>query len=166
MISNFINQHTNSLIIYRRFLITFSWWFAATSLSAQSWKDDSHYVRLGPRTCYYIIRPGSKLQHQLGLIGAPINDTADPFRHGYGSDALAFRFNREGRLAEPPAYIVQAQLNNFYTSRLGAFIRGRSTAADVQAMFGRFRRVEQRSDGFIGYHEIQVYNPLYDRSRR
>lgn len=135
----------------------------ATHTFAQSWRDDSHYVALGPRTGYYIVRPGSKLQRQLGLDGAPTSDTSDPFRHGYGADALAFRFNRDGRLAQAPAYIVQAQPNNFYTSRLGAFIRHLSTALEVQRMFGRFRRVERRPDGFIGYYELEVYNPLYDR---
>jgi hypothetical protein len=49
------------------------------------------------------------------------------------------------------------------------FIRGKSTAAEVQSTFGRFRRVEQLCDGFIGYYEIQVYNPFEDswgRGRR
>ncbi len=84
------------------------------------------------------------------------------FRHGYGADALAFQFDRAGRLLRAPAYIAQAQLNNFYISRLGIFIRGKSTPAEVQSIFGRFRRVEQRRDGFIGYHEIEVYNPFED----
>ena len=75
---------------------------------------------------------------------------------------MAFQFDRAGRLLRPPAYIAQAQLNNFYISRLGIFIRGKSTPAEVQSIFGRFRRVEQRRDGFIGYHEIEVYNPFED----
>ena len=133
----------------------------------QSWHDDSRYVPLGPRTGYYIVRPGSHLSRQLGLEGAPISDTSDPFRHGYGADALAFQFDRAGRLLRAPAYIAQAQLNNFYISRLGIFIRGKSTPAEVQSIFGRFRRVEQRRDGFIGYYEIEVYNPFEDhRGRR
>ena len=57
----------------------------------------------------------------------------------------------------------QAQLDNFYVSRLGIFIRGKSTAAEVQSIFGRFRRTEQRRDGFIGYYEIEVYNPFEDQ---
>ena len=101
--------------------------------------------------------------HQLGLEGAPISDTADPFRHGHGSDALAFRFDRGGQLLTAPAYVAQVQVNNFYTSRLGSFIRGKSTVADVKSMFGRFRRTEQRRDGFIGYYEIEVYNPFEDQ---
>jgi hypothetical protein len=47
---------------------------------------------------------------------------------------------------------------------LGIFIRGKSTPAEVQSIFGRFRRVEQRRDGFIGYYEIEVYNPFEDMS--
>jgi len=72
----------------------------------------------------------------LGLEGAPISDTADPFRHGYGADALAFQFDRAGRLLRAPAYVAQAQLNNFYTSRLGIFISGKSTAPEVRSILG------------------------------
>src|SRR6267142_7036007 len=93
-------------------------WFAAVlllliarSASAYSWNDDSHYVALGPRTGYYIVRPGSALSHQLGVEAAPTIDTADPFRHGYGADALAFHFNHAGVVSAPPAYIVQAKPN-------------------------------------------------------
>ena len=95
--------------------------------------DDSHYVPLGPRTGYYIVRPGSALSHQLGLEAAPTIDTADPFRHGYGADALAFRFDHAGILSAPPAYIVQGIPNEFYTRRLGSLIRGQSSEHDVRA---------------------------------
>jgi hypothetical protein len=138
----------------------------ASVAGTQSWHDDSRYVRLGPRSGYYVVRPGSHLSRQLGLEGAPISDTSDPFRHGYGADALAFQFDRAGRLLRAPAYIAQAQLNNFYTSRLGIFIRGKSTPPEVQSIFGHFRRVEQRPDGLIGYYEIEVYNPFEDMSGR
>jgi hypothetical protein len=130
------------------------------AVSAASWNDDSHYVPLGPRTGYYIVRPGSALSRQLGIDGAPTADTADPFRHGYGADALAFRFNRAGTLSAAPAYIVQATPNQFYTKRLGAFIRGQSQLADAKAFFGQPQRIEQRQDGFIAYYAIQVYNPF------
>ena len=137
----------------------------AAAADGQSWHDDSHYVRLGPRSGYYVVRPGSALFRRLGLEGAPISDTADPFRHGYGSDALAFRFDRAGRLLEAPAYIAQAQVNSFYTSRLNIFIRGKSSVSEVKSIFGRFRRTEERSNGFLGYYEIAVYNPFDDRGR-
>src|SRR5437868_15514077 len=134
------------------------------SVSATSWHDDSHYVSLGPRTGYYIVRPGSALSHQLGVDAAPAIDTASPFRHGYGADAIALRFNRAGILSAPPAYIVQATPNEFYTRRIGSLIRGRSSSRDVQAFFGRPQRREARSDGVITYSTIQVYNPFEDRS--
>lgn len=130
------------------------------SVSATSWHDDSHYVALGPRTGYYIVRPGSPLSHQLGISDAPTADTADPFRHGYGADALAFRFNRAGILSAAPAYVVQATPNQFYTQRLGSFIRGQSKLADVQAFFGQPTSIQRRPDGFIAYYAIQVYNPF------
>jgi hypothetical protein len=134
------------------------------SVSATSWQDNSHYVALGPRTGYYIVRPGSSLSHQLGFYDAPTRDTSDPFNHGQGADALAFRFNRAGILSAPPVYIVQATPNEFYTRRLGSLIRGHTTSRDVQAFFGRPQRTEARSDGVLTYYTIQVYNPFEDRS--
>src|SRR5262245_28170185 len=126
--------------------------------------DDSHYVPRGPRTGYYLVRPGSTLSHQLGLEAAPTIDTADPFRHGYGADALAFSFDHAGILNAPPAYIVQATPNDFYTRRIGSLIRGKSSADDVKTFFGRPQRIERSPDGFTAYYAIEVYDPYYDRS--
>jgi hypothetical protein len=97
---------------------------------------------------------------------APTSDTADPFNHGYGADALAFHFNHTGVLSAPPAYIVQARPNEFYTSRLGSLIRGRTTSRDVEAIFGRPQNIERRSDGVVTYYAIQVYNPFEDLGGR
>ena len=126
--------------------------------------DDSHYVPLGPRTGYYIVRPGSALSRQLGLDSAPTIDTSDPFRHGYGADALAFTFSRAGILSAQPAYIVQGIPNEFYTRRIGSFIRGQSSEHDVRVFFGRPQSIERRADGFIAYYTIEVYDPFQDRS--
>jgi hypothetical protein len=133
-----------------------------TCAFAASWDDDSHYVSLGTRSGYYIVRPGSPLSHQLAVEAAPTIDTADPFRHGYGADALAFRFNHAGVLSAPPAYIVQANPNEFYASRLGSLIRDRTTLRDVEAIFGRAQSIERRPDGVVSYYAIQVYNPFED----
>ena len=127
-------------------------------------QDDSHYVRLGPRTGYYIVRPGSALSRQLGIDSVPTIDTADPFRHGCGADALAFTFSRAGILSAQPAYIVQGIPNEFYTRRIGSFIRGQSSEHDVRAFFGRPQSTERRADGFIAYYTIEVYDPFQDRS--
>jgi hypothetical protein len=137
---------------------------AITAAAAgNSFRDDSHYVALGPRTGYYIVRPGSALSRQLSLEGAPTRDTADPFNHGYGADALAFRFNRTGILSASPAYIVQATPNEFYMRRIRSFIRGRATLHDVEILFGRAKCIESRPDGFIAYYAIEVYNSFEDR---
>ena len=138
----------------------------ATLAAAASWDDDSHYVSLGSRSGYYVVRPGSRLSHQLGVEAAPAMDTADPFRHGYGADALAFHFNRAGVLSTPPAYIVQADPNEFYILRIGSLIRGRTTLRDVEAIFGRPQNIEHRSDGVVTYYAIQVYNPFEDLGGR
>ena len=132
----------------------------AVSVGAASWDDDSRYVSLGPRNGYYIVQPDSKLFRQLGLYEAPIIDTADWMRHGYGADALAFRFNRNGVLIAPPAYITQESPNDFYTRRIGSLTRGRSTMHDVEALFGRAHTRADRPDGFMWYYALPVYNPF------
>ena len=116
--------------------------------SANSLHDDSHYVQRGPRTGYYIVRPGSALIHKLGIEGAPTSDTADPLRHGYGADALAFCFNRAGVLSAPPAYIVQEMPNDFYTRRLGSLIRGRSTRSRCRSIL--WATPERRETDLMG----------------
>ena len=132
------------------------------SVSAASWDDDSHYVSLGPRNGYYIVQPDSHLIRQLGLYEAPVIDTADPLRHGYGADALAFRFNRNGVLIAPPAYIAQSLPYDFYMRRIGSLTRGRTTTQDVEAMFGRGHSRANRPDGFMWYYALPVYNPFED----
>ena len=127
---------------------------------AASWDDDSHYVSLGPRNGYYIVQPDSRLFYQLGLYEAPVIDTADPLRHGYGADALAFRFNRNGVLIAPPAYIAQESPNDFYTRRIGSLTRGRASVHDVEALFGRSHTRAERPDGFTWYYALPVYNPF------
>ena len=138
----------------------------ALSVSAASWDDDSHYVSLGPRNGYYIVQPDSHLIRQLGLYEAPVIDTADPLQHGYGADALAFRFNRNGVLIAPPAYIVQGLPYDFYTRRIGSLTRGRATTQYVEAMFGRSHSRANRADGFMLYYALPVYNPFEDRGGR
>src|SRR6266446_1254790 len=132
-------------MILARFFPSLVWLLLASVAAAVSWHDDSRYVRLGPRTGYYIVRPGSALSRQLDIEAAPIIDTADPFRHGYGADALAFRFNHAGILSAPPAYIVQATPNEFYTRRLGSLIQAQSSEHDVRVFLGRTQRTEGRA---------------------
>src|SRR5262245_61381208 len=136
----------------------------AVSASATSFSDDSHYLALGPRTGYYIVRPGSALLQQLGIQSAPTRDTSDPFNHGRGADVLAFRFNTAGVLSAPPAYIVQGPPNDFYMRRIGSLIRGRTTSRDVESFFGHPKQIDKRSDGLIAYYTIEVYNPFEDFS--
>ena len=147
-----------------RFLCALALLTIAALVSANSFRDDSHYVARGPRTGYYIVRPGSVLLQQLGIQAAPTRDTADPFNHGRGADVLAFRFNTAGVLSSPPAYVVQGPPNDFYTRRIGSFIRGRTTAQNVESFFGRPKQFEKRRDGFIAYYTIDVYNPFEEMS--
>ena len=127
---------------------------------ANSWHDDSHYVQIGSRSGYYVVRDGSKLSHQLGVDDSPFADTSEPLRHGYGFDVLAFRFNHNHVLIAAPAYIANAQLNEFYTRRIGSLIRGRTTVRDVQTLFGHAQAISRRIDGFVYYYTLPVYNPF------
>jgi len=147
-----------------RFLSALVFLTIAVLASATSFRDDSHYVALGRRTGYYIVRPGSVMLQQLGFQGAPFRDTSDPLNHGRGADVLAFRFNSAGVLSAAPAYIVQGPPNDFYMRRIGSFIRGRTTSRDVESFFGRPRQFEKRTDGFIAYYTIEVYNPFEEIS--
>jgi hypothetical protein len=150
--------------VQTRFLYALALLTIAVSASATSFRDDSRYVPRGPRTGYYIVRPGSVLIQQLGLQGAPFRDTSDPLNHGRGADVLAFRFSTAGVLSAPPAYIVQGPPNDFYMRRIGSFIRGRTNSHDVESLFGRPKQIEKRRDGFIGYYTIEVYNPFEEMS--
>jgi hypothetical protein len=136
----------------------------AVSASATLFRDDSRYVTRGPRTGYYIVRPGSVLLQQLDIQAAPTRDTSDPLNHGRGADVLAFRFNTAGVLSSPPAYVVQGPPNEFYMRRIGSFIRGRTTTQNVESFFGRPKQIEKRRDGFIAYYTIEVYNPFEEMS--
>jgi len=80
--------------------------------------------------------------------------------HGYGADVLAFRFNQTGRLIAAPAYVANAQLNEFYTRRIGSLIRGRTTVAEVQTLFGHPQATSRRPDGFVYYYTLDVFNPF------
>jgi hypothetical protein len=147
-----------------RFLCAFALLTIAASASATSFGNDSRYVARGPRTGYYIVRPGSALLQQLGFQAAPFRDASDPLNHGRGADVLAFRFNAAGVLSAPPAYIVQGSPNDFYMRRIGSFIRGRTTSHDIEGFFGRPKQIERRRDGFIAYYTIEVYNPFEEMS--
>ena len=147
-----------------RFLCALALLTIAASAPGTSFRDDSHYVARGPRTGYYIVRPGSVLLQQLGIQAAPTRDTSDPLNHGRGADVLAFRFNTAGVLSSPPAYVVQGLPNDFYMRRIGSFIRGRTTAHDIESFFGRPRQIDKRRDGFIAYYTIEVYDPFEEIS--
>ena len=147
-----------------RFLCAFALLTIVALASATSFRDDSRYVARGPRTGYYIVRPGSPLIQRLGLQGAPFRDTSDPFNHGRGADVLAFRFNTTGVLSVAPAYIVQGPPNDFYMRRIGSFIRGRTTSHDIESFFGSPKQIEKRRDGSIAYYTIEVYNPFEEMS--
>jgi hypothetical protein len=96
-----------------RFLCAFAVLTIAASAPAFSFRDDSRYVARGPRTGYYIVRPGSVLMQQLGIQGVPFRDASDPLNHGRGADVLAFRFNTAGVLSAPRLTSCSCSLTTF-----------------------------------------------------
>jgi hypothetical protein len=96
-----------------RFFCAFALLTIASSASATSFRDDSRYVARGPRTGYYIVRPGSVLIQQLGLQGAPFRDTSDPLNHGRGADVLTFHFNTAAVLSAAPLTSCRGSLTTF-----------------------------------------------------
>lgn len=124
-------------------------------------RDRSHFIDLGPRRGYYVIEPGSPLQDKLGYGLAPVKDTASPLHRGYGSDVIAFRFNREGKLIAPPAYLAQLGPEQSITARLAVMRQGSTNWPQVRSMFPPGNRVTRQPDGgLLVYHEVPVYNPL------
>ena len=99
-----------------RFVCAFTLLTIAALASATSFRDDSHYVARGPRTGYYIVRPGSVLIQQLGLQGAPWRDTSDPLNRGRGADVLAFRLNTAGVLLQHRLTSCRGRLTSFTSS--------------------------------------------------
>jgi hypothetical protein len=140
--------------------------FALSGCAADPFADTSHYVQTESRTGYYIVQPGSALFRQLDLYDAPWIDTSDRLRHGYGADALAFRFNQAGILISPPAYVAQGLAETFYTRRLNGFVPGHSTIHDVETKFGRGHTVARRPNGFFYYYTLSIYNPAEDNGGR
>jgi hypothetical protein len=133
----------------------------ALTACASTRHDDSHFVPLGAHRGYYVIVPGSPLQDQLGYGLAPVKDTASPLHRGYGSDVIAFRFNRAGKLAAPPAYLAQLGPEATITSRLGAMVQGSTSWAQVRGMFPPGNQtIRQPNGGLLVYHEVPVYNAL------
>ena len=123
--------------------------------------DPSRYISLGAHRGYYVIEPGSPLQTKLGYDLAPVSDTADPLHRGYGKDVIAFRFNRAGVLAAPPAYLAQLGPDRSHLNRLSQLDQGVSTRAQVERMFSAGnQRLVQPDGGLLVYHEVEVYNSL------
>jgi hypothetical protein len=124
-------------------------------------RDPSRYVSLGPHRSFYLIQAGSPLQEKLGYGLAPISDTADPLHRGYGSDVIAFYFNRSRVLAAPPAYITQQRPDPSYVGRLSHLVQGVSTEAEIERLFrAQNQRLRQPGGELLVYHRIDVYNAL------
>ena len=75
---------------------------------------------------------------------------------------LAFRFNRGGILVAPATYIAQESPNEFYIRRIGSLVRGRTTASEVENLFGHGHSDSKRPDGYIYYYALPIYNPAED----
>jgi hypothetical protein len=121
--------------------------------------QDSRFVKPGGGSGYYILRPGSSLQGTLGLDGAPVVSTSNNLQAGRGRDVIAFRFDHNGVLSAPPAYIYQGQPALFYTTRLGGLVVGKSTLADIEGIFAGYSMTRENG-GTLVYLSFRVRNPV------
>jgi hypothetical protein len=128
---------------------------------AAPFRDDSHYVALGSNRGYYVLEKGSPLALRLGYTYPPTSDSGDPLHRGYGTDVVAFRFNRAGVLIAPPAYFSQLRPDTDVTRRLAILKKGVSTWPEIRHIFGHPNwPIKQPDGGLLVYHEISIYNPL------
>jgi hypothetical protein len=133
----------------------------ALAACANSFRDDSRFVRLDAKRGYYVLQTGSPLALKLGYKYPPTSDTGDPLHRGYGNDVIAFRVNRSGVLVAPPAYFSQLPPDQFYTDRLAMLQRGATTWQEIHNLFpGSNWRIKQPDGGLLVYHDVPLYNPL------
>jgi hypothetical protein len=133
----------------------------ALAACAAPFQDDSRYVSIGPKHGYYVLQKGSPLALRLGYKYPPTSDSGDVMHPGYGTDVVAFRFNRAGILAAPPGYFSQLPPDPDVTRDLARLRVGASTWPQIRIMFGRPNwRIKLPDGGRLVYHEISIYNPL------
>ena len=145
------------------FLSTFCLAVLAVLLGAcaEPFRDYSRYVPVGPANGFYILKKGSPLALRLGYAYPPTSDSGDLWHPGFGVDVVAFRFNRAGVLAAPPAYFAQLNPDPSVTNRLALLRKGASTWPEVRRLFGVSNwRIKQPDGGLLVYHEISFYDPL------
>ena len=133
----------------------------ALAACAAPFRDYSHYVSVGPKSGFYILKKGSPLALRLGYAYPPTSDSADVWHPGLGVDVVAFRFNRAGTLVAPPGYFAQLDPDASVTNRLATLRQGVTTWPEVRSAFGRPNwRIQKPDGGLLVYHEISFYDPL------
>jgi hypothetical protein len=117
-------------------LMAFASLTVATFAPAASWNDDSHYVSLGPRSGYYIVRLGSPLSHQLGVLKtllqsiAPILSATDTELTRSPSTSITPVSYPRRRLTSSK----QSQMNFIFRGSVLSFAAGRHCATWKQSL--------------------------------
>ena len=128
---------------------------------AEPFRDFSHYVATGPKSGFYILKKGSPLALKLGYAFPPTSDSGDVWHPGYGTDVVAFRFNRAGVLSAPPGYFAQSSPDPTVMDRLALVRKGVTTWPEIRQLFGVSNwRIKQPGGGMLVYHEISFYDPF------
>jgi hypothetical protein len=121
--------------------------------------SDPDFVSLGKYRGYYMVSSDSGKWWRWGLARAPVEEPK-VFTHGYGADAIAIPFDKNGRVAFAPVYIYTIRPENEQRRRLQALFQGITSQADVRQIFGR-PTIQGNVRGYqVWYYEIQVYNPF------
>jgi hypothetical protein len=120
---------------------------------------DPDFVSVGKYRGYYMVSSDSGKWWRWGLARAPVEEPK-VFTHGYGDDAIAIPFDKNGRVAFAPVYIYTIRPENEQRQRLQALFQGFTSQADVRQIFGR-PTIQSNVRGYqVWYYEIQVYNPF------
>ena len=85
----------------------------------------------------------------------------DVWHPGYGTDVVAFRFNRAGVLSASPGYFAQSSPDPTMMDRLALLRKGVTTWPEIRQLFGVSNwRIKLPGGGMLVYHEIAFYDPL------
>src|ERR1700733_2251368 len=80
---------------------------------------DPDFVAVGKYRGYYMVSSDSGKWWRWGLARAPVEEPK-VFTHGYGDDAIAIPFDKNGRVAFAPVYIYTIRPENEQRRRLQA----------------------------------------------
>ncbi|MBV9671425.1 MAG: hypothetical protein JO076_01185 [Verrucomicrobia bacterium] len=112
----------------------------------------------GEQSGFYAIPSNSDRWMKMGFIRAPV-DEPTPFNNGYGTDAVAITFDRNGKVNSPPVYIYTITADTNQERKLRLVVPGISTMESVRRLYGRPFKTNVGGTQ-VWYYSIPVFNPF------